>query len=103
MSDGIAEGYLEAARSAGAHDEFIAFVAEYPQSGAAETLETAISLDVLDEFEGIAGSAVGSLWRDGAKSVGNPDETFGERIMELFPENRWPTWLRQHHGGEDDE
>lgn len=32
MSEAIADGYLDAARSAGAHDEFVAYVAEYPES-----------------------------------------------------------------------
>jgi len=97
MSDESINGKLQAAQAAGAHDEFVAFVAEYPESKAADTLETAISLDALDEFESIAGSALGSLWRDGAPAVGNPDEQFQERIMELFPEDRWPTWVRQKH------
>jgi hypothetical protein len=103
-ADEIGKGKLAAARSAGAHDEFIAFVAEYPDSGAAETLETAISLDALDEFEGLAGSFVGTLWRDGAKKASNADLKNGRRIRELFDRERWPEWMQQEYpeDGDDD-
>jgi hypothetical protein len=93
----IKDGQLEAARSAGAHDEFIAFVAEYPDSGVAETLVTAISLDALDEFQGFAGSFGGALWEHGAKKAGNPDIENGKRIRELFDRERWPKWMQQKY------
>lgn len=91
----IKKGHLEAARSAGAHDEFIAFVAEYPESGVAGTLETAISLDALDEFEGFGGSFEVALWKHGVKKAGNPDKKNQERIEALFDKDRWPTWMQQ--------
>lgn len=99
----MADGMLEAARSAGAHDEFIAFVAEYPDSSVAETLETAISMDALDNFPGFAGSFGGSLWEHGVKKSGNPDLENGERIRELFDRERWPEWMQQKYpeGGAD--
>ena len=97
----VSEGHLEAARSAGAHDEFIAFVSEYPDCPVAETLETAIALNALDEFPSFAGSFAGSLWEHGAKRSGNPDVENGKRIRELFSEERWPEWMQQDHGGED--
>ena len=100
MTDGNDQGKLKAARSAGAHDEFIAFVAEYPDSGVAETLETAISMDALDQFQSFAGSFGGALWAHGAKKAGNPDVENGKRIRELFSEERWPEWMRQKYGGE---
>lgn len=100
MSGSERPGKLEAARSAGAHDEFITFVAEYPESGAAETLETGISLNALDNFEGLAGSFVGALWAHGAKKAGNPDKENARRIRELFPENRWPEWMQEEYGGD---
>lgn len=93
-TDAIPRGHLEAARTAGAHDEFIAFVAEYPDSGAADTLDTAISLDALDEFQGLAGSFVGALWEHGVKKAGNPDTTNQQRIEELFDRDRWPQWMQ---------
>lgn len=96
------QGVLDAARSAGAHDEFIAFVAEFPDSDAAETLETAISMNALDEFEGFAGSFVGALWTHGAKQAGNPDKQNAERIRSLFPRDRWPTWMQQRAMEETD-
>jgi len=99
--DSLDRGLLEAARSAGAHDEFIRFVAEYPDSPVAETLETAVSLDALDEFPGFAGSFAGALWERGVKKSGNPDTENGRRIRELFPEDRWPEWMQQQFGGED--
>lgn len=94
MSDEIDRAYLEAARAAGAHDEFVLFVAAYPDSGVAETLETAISLDALDEFQSIAGSFDGALWEHGVKKAGNPDEQNAARIRELFPQDRWPQWMQ---------
>lgn len=103
-SDGIPHGMLEAARSAGAHDEFIAFVAEYPDSPVAETLETAISMDALDGFPAFAGSFAGSFWEYGAKGSGNPDLENARRIRELFPVDRWPQWMQdQHEAGADDD
>lgn len=90
----IKQGHLEAARSAGAHDEFIAFVAEYPESGVAETLRTAISMDALDNFRGFAGSFEGSLWEHGVSKAGNPDKKNARRIRELFDEDRWPQWMQ---------
>lgn len=90
-------GVLMAAKVHGAHDEFIAFVAEYPDSSAAETLETAISLNALDDFPGFAGSFVGSLWAHGAAGAGNPDRENGQRIRDLFPKDRWPQWMQQYH------
>lgn len=91
---GIARGKLEAARAAGAHDEFIAFVAEFPDSDVAGTLDLAISLDALDEFGGVAGSFETSLWNHGAKKAGNPDEGNARRIRELFDRDRWPEWMQ---------
>lgn len=90
----LKSGKLEAARVAGAHDEFITFVAEYPESSIAETLETAISMDALDQFESFAGSYGASLWANGA-TAGNPDTTNGKRIRKLFDKDRWPKWMRQ--------
>lgn len=100
MVDGIDRGKLEAARTAGAHDEFIAFVAEYPESGVADTLKTAISMDALSDFQSFGGSFEGALWGHGAKKAGNPDVENGKRIRELFPERRWPKWMQQKYGGE---
>lgn len=94
-SDGVSQGMLEAARSAGAHDEFIAFVAEFPESGPAETLETAIALDALDEFQSVSGSFDGALWDHGVQKCGNPDKENAKRIRELFDRERWPKWMRQ--------
>lgn len=95
MSGDLPDGHLEAARAAGAHDEFLAFVAEYPDSAAAGTLRTAISMDALDDFGAFAGSFVGALWRDGAPHASNPDIKNGERIRELFERDRWPAWMRE--------
>lgn len=100
----IDRGDLETARAAGAHDEFVAFVAEYPESGAAETLETAISMDALDEFTSLAGSWDGALWSDGVKQAGNPDKANAKRVRELFPPERWPEWMQQRYAdGESEE
>lgn len=93
----VSEGMLAAARSAGAHDEFIAFVAEYPGSAVADTLRTAISMDALDEFAGFAGSFGANLWEHGAKNAGNPDVENGKRVRALFPKERWPEWMQQRY------
>ena len=98
--DGIDRGKLEAARAAGAHDEYIAFVAEYPESRVADTLKAAISMDALGDFQSFAGSFGGALWEHGAKKAGNPDVENGERIRELFPKERWPKWMQQKYEGE---
>jgi len=99
--DGIDRGKLETTRSAGAHDEFIAFVAGYPNSAVAETVETAISLNALDNFQSFSGSFAGSLWEYGVKKAGNPDTKNAKRVRELFPEERWPEWMQQEYGGGD--
>lgn len=98
----LSDGHLEAARKAGAHDEFITFVSEYPDSDVAETLETAISLDALDQFQSVAGSFDGALFKGGAKVASNPDTENAKKIRELFPENRWPTWMQQEYGVADE-
>lgn len=101
----IDPGLLDAARSAGAHDQFLAFVSAFPDSGVAETLETAVSMDALDEFEGFAGSFEASLWRDGAKQASNASPENARRIRALFPESEWPAWMQERaaEGEYDDE
>lgn len=96
----VPRGMLEAARAAGAHDEFIAFVAEYPESAVAETLETAIALDALDEFQSVSGSFDGALWEHGVQKAGNPDKKNAERIRQLFDRERWPKWMRQQEASD---
>lgn len=88
-------GYLEAARSAGAHDEYIAFVAEYPESSIAEGLETAISLDALDEFKSVSGSFEWALWDRGASAASNADTGNAERMRQLFSAEQLPEVLRE--------
>ena len=93
-SEGISRGHLEAARSAGAHDEYITFIAEYPESRLAESLETAIALDALDEFKGFAGSFEWALFNHGAKAASNPDPEHAQMLRDLFDEEQLPEVLR---------
>lgn len=95
MSDGISQGYLEAARSAGAHDEYIAFVAEYPESSIAEGLETAIALDALDEAKSFMGSFEYALFDRGASAAANADLKNAERMRQLFDDEQLPEVLRE--------
>lgn len=95
----IEQGKLKAALAAGAHPEFVAFVAEYPESAPAETLETAISMDALKHFKGHAGSFVGSFWEHGAAGAGNPDTKNADRMRALFDEDQLPEWMQE----DDDE
>lgn len=97
----IGRGHIVAARAAGAHDQFVAYVAEYPNSRVAETLETAVALDALDEFEGVAGSNSAALWRDGVTAATNADPERAEKFRALFPTAALPETLRGSDG--DDE
>lgn len=94
MSDGISNGHLQAARTAGAHDEYIAFVAEYPESPTAESLRTAISMDALDHFEEFGSSFETALFTKGAKYASNADRENEQRMRELFDEEQLPQWMR---------
>lgn len=96
MSEGtIPRGYLEAARSAGAHDEYIAFVAEYLESSIADGLETAISLDALDEFKSVSGSFEWALWDRGASAASNADIKNAEKMRQLFSNEQLPEVLQE--------
>lgn len=86
----ISQGHLEAARSAGASDDYITFIAEYPESELAESLKTAIALDALDEFKGFSGSFEWALWDRGVSAASNPDTRHAEMMRNLFDHDRLP-------------
>lgn len=90
----LKQGHLEAARSAGAHDDYIAFVAEYPESGMADSLKLAISMDALDEFKGFSGSFEWALWDRGASAASNPDKKNAFRMRALFDDDKLPEVVR---------
>ena len=90
MDREVPEGYLRAAKQAGAHDEYIAFVAEYPESKMAAGLETAISMNTLDDAQGFMSSFEYSLFSGGVENVSNPDKTNTRLLRELFGDDRVP-------------
>lgn len=90
----VPRGKLEAARSAGAHDQFITFVAEYPDSRVADTLDLAISMDALDDFKGISGSFEWALWDRGASACSNADPKHRKMLRELFDYDDLPKMWR---------
>lgn len=93
--DAIPDGYLRAAKAAGAHDEYIAFVAEYPHSPIADGLRRAISMDVLDNFDDFASSFEWALFDRGARAASNADVKNAERMRSLFDEGRLPEAIRR--------
>lgn len=94
MTDGLPDGYIAAARSAGAHDEYLAFVGEYPDSAIADGLRTAIELDALDEFKSVSGSFEWALWDRGASAASNADKQNEERMRALFDDGQLPPRMR---------
>lgn len=95
MTEEISDGYLRAAQTAGAHDEYIAFVAEYPDSRMADGLRRAISMDALDHFEEFASSFEWALFDRGARYASNADTEHAEMMRELFDEKQLPEVLRE--------
>lgn len=85
---GIPTAALETARNAGAHDDCIAFIEEYPESNAGTHIRSCYEYDDMESAAVTGGGFFKQLWNGGAKEAyGAADETNTLRLEHLFSED----------------